>query len=112
MDLTKRCVIESSKFEPFIIEFTAKQNIRNTEQLPGMDAFECFMLDEDLKPSCRVILFCEILGGRRKCLTLFEEGKINRSKVSRIIPIEDNDTIENAIEKADECNGLTMGDIC
>ena len=112
MDLTKRYVIESIN-EPFIIEFTGKQDLCCDEQYQGMDAYECYILDDENEPITRAVYYYETYK-RKNFLRYYDkdEDKIIKIKIHRTLPIEGDDTIEETFEKADEGNGLTMGDIC
>ena len=76
-----------------------------------MDAYECYMLNEDLEPTCRAVYYYETHTGKH-AIILHEQDKKTKTKVYSIIPIEDDDTIEETITKADACDGVTMGDIC
>jgi hypothetical protein len=112
MDLTKRHIIESIN-EPFIVEFTGEHDLCYDEQYPGMDAYECYILDDEKEPTVRAICYCDDYTGKQ-FLRYYDkdEDKMIRIKIHRILPIEGDDTIEETIEKADAGNGLTMGDIC
>ena len=110
MDLTKRYVIESIH-DPFVIEFTVEQDIYDNEIQTDSDAYECYVLDGENEPSCRAVYYYDGYTGKN-VLTLIEGGEKIRVKIHRTLPIDGDDTIEETINKADEHNGLTMGDIC
>ena len=59
IDLTKRHVIESVN-EPFIIEFTDEQDVYDTEQYGGLNAYECYILDDEKEPMTRAVYYCGI----------------------------------------------------
>ena len=109
LTITKRYVIESVN-DPFIIEFTDEQDIYDDEQYGGMDAYECYM-SEDNEVLGRAVYYYNTYTGE-KYLLYKEQDEIKKIKIYCILPIEDNETIEEAIAKADEGNGLTIGDIC
>jgi hypothetical protein len=110
MNFTGRHVIESSRYDPFIIEFTDEQNIQDTDtdQHPGMDAYECYILDDKKEPSFRAVYYYCTHNGRM--YLGYYEDELVIIKIRRILKIENGDTIEEVIDKANE--GLTMGDIC
>jgi hypothetical protein len=109
LTITKRYVIESVN-DPFVIEFTDEQDIYDDEQYGGMDAYECYM-SEDNEVLGRAVYYYNTYTGEQYLLYK-EQDEIKKIKIYRILPIEDDETIEEAIDKADEGNGLTMGDIC
>jgi hypothetical protein len=116
MNFTGRYVIESKNdtYNPFIIEFTDEQDIQDTDtdQYIGADAYECYILDDENEPIIRAVYYYESYTGRKYLGYYEEEDKFIMIKIRRILKIEDGDTIEEVIDKADEAEGLTMGDIC
>lgn len=113
IDLTKsKLYIIESINDPFIIEFTDYQTVYDEEEYPGLKAYECYMLDDENEPYARAIYYYDIRTESIQYLLFHQDNKITKIKIYCILPIQGGETIEEVIDKADESNGLTMGDNC
>ena len=115
--LNKRHLVQKFDKSIILIEFTIDQDIYDEEEYAGMNAYECYILDDKTEPSIRSIYYY-VFDDDKHLLKYFEnydddtETTIN---IYRILPMESNDTIEETLAKADadeEDNGLSVGDIC
>ncbi len=97
LDLTKRHVIESAN-KLFVIAFTDEQKIYDNEEYLGMDAYECYILDEDNELLSRAVYYNSFTGD--DYIRYEEQDIIIKIK---IYPIED-ETIKESIDKAHDGN--------
>ncbi len=73
-----------------------------------MKAYECYMLDDENEPEARAVYYYDIHTESKQYLLFNQDSKLTKISIHRILPIEDEDTIEEAINKANKSNGLSM----
>jgi hypothetical protein len=115
IDINKRHVIESIHDSPIIVvEFTQEQEIYPEEEYVGMDAYECYILDNNYESYIRAVYYKYTNGAQYLKYKESQDSEIVTIYIERMLPIEDGETIEEALNKEpeDPHAGLSMGDIC
>ena len=104
INLNKRYVIQKYDKSTILIEFTIEQDIYDDEEYVGMNAYECYILDDEDEPSIRGIYYYDFDGDRHyiKYYENYDDDTKTTITIYRILPIESNDTIEETLAKADE----------
>ena len=117
INLNKRHVVQKFDKSIILIEFTIDQDIYDEEEYAGMNAYECYILDDKTEPSIRSIYYYDFDDDKHllKYFENYDDDTETTINIYRILPMESNDTIEETLAKADadeEDNGLSVGDIC
>ena len=115
INLNKRHVVQKFDKSIILIEFTIDQDIYDEEEYAGMNAYECYILDDKTEPSIRSIYYYDFDDDKHflKYFENYDDDTETTINIYRILPMESNDTIEETLAKADEeDNGLSIGDIC
>jgi hypothetical protein len=117
INLNKRYLVQKFDKSIFLIEFASEQDIYDEEEYAGMNAYECYILDDKSEPSIRSIYYYDFDNDKHllKYLENYDDDTETTINIYRILPMESNDTIEETLAKADadeEDNGLSIGDIC
>ena len=115
--LNKRHLVQKFDKSIILIEFTIDQDIYDEEEYAGMNAYECYILDDKTEPSIRSIYYYDFDDDKHllKYFENYDDDTETTINIYRILPMESNDTIEETLAKADadeEDNGLSVGDIC
>ena len=115
--LNKRHLVQKFDKSIILIEFTIDQDIYDEEEYAGMNAYECYILDDKTEPSIRSIYYYDFDDDKHllKYFENYDDDAETTINIYRILPMESNDTIEETLAKADadeEDNGLSVGDIC
>ena len=115
--LNKRHLVQKFDKSIILIEFTIDQDIYDEEEYAGMNAYECYILDDKNEPSIRSIYYYDFDDDKHllKYFENYDDDTETTINIYRILPMESNDTIEETLAKADadeEDNGLSVGDIC
>jgi hypothetical protein len=118
INLNKRHLIQKYDKSTILIEFTIEQDIYDNEEYAGMNAYECYILDDENEQSIRGIYYYDFDGDNHflKYYENYDDDTKKTITIYRILPMELNDTIEDTLAKSDEADnediGLFMGDIC
>ena len=114
INLNKRHIIQTYDGKTIIIDFTPGQDIYPGEEYSGMNGYECFILDDEFEPSTRAVYYYDMSNDLHylKYYEDYDDTTKTTITVYRIIEMDNNDTVEEAISKAEYDEGLTMGDIC
>jgi hypothetical protein len=117
INLNKRYLVQKFDKSIILIEFTIDQDIYDEEEYAGMNAYECYILDDKTEPSIRSIYYYDFDNDKHllKYFENYDDDTETTINIYRILPMESNDTIEETLAKADadeEDNGLSIGDIC
>ena len=117
INLNKRHLVQKFDKSIILIEFTIDQDIYDEEEYAGMNAYECYILDDKNEPSIRSIYYYDFDDDKHllKYFENYDDDTETTINIYRILPMESNDTIEETLAKADadeEDNGLSVGDIC
>lgn len=115
INLNKRHLIQKYDKSTIIIEFTIEQDIYDNEEYAGMNAYECYILDDETEQSTRGIYYYNFDDDKHflKYYENYDDDTKTTITIYRILPIESNDTIEDTLTKSDDEDiGLSMGDIC
>jgi hypothetical protein len=117
INLNKRYLVQKFDKSIILIEFASEQDIYDEEEYAGMNAYECYILDDKTEPSIRSIYYYDFDNDKHllKYFENYDDDTETTINIYRILPMESNDTIEETLAKADadeEDNGLSIGDIC
>jgi hypothetical protein len=117
INLNKRYLVQKFDKSIILIEFASEQDIYDEEEYAGMNAYECYILDDKTEPSIRSIYYYDFDNDKYllKYFENYDDDTETTINIYRILPMESNDTIEETLAKADadeEDNGLSIGDIC
>jgi hypothetical protein len=115
IELNKTHIIQLYDKTTILIEFTKEQDIYDEEEYAGMNAYECYILDDEMESTVRAIYYYDFTDGTQflKYYENHDDDTKTTVTIYRILPMEKNDTTEETLTKADEEDiGLSMGDIC
>ena len=117
INLNKRYLVQKFDKSIILIVFASEQDIYDEEEYAGMNAYECYILDDKTEPSIRSIYYYDFDNDKYllKYFENYDDDTETTINIYRILPMESNDTIEETLAKADadeEDNGLSIGDIC
>jgi len=90
INLNKRHLIQKYDKSTIIIEFTIEQDIYDDDEYAGMNAYECYILDDENELSIRAILYYSLYDDTHylKYYENYDDTTKTTITIYRISPIE------------------------